>query len=117
MFTFGLDMWAATRDCIIARPVHPSNENKRVYSFILFILPFWPRLGCFLMFFSAFLCSMGVFQRYIHFPFVVAHHCILFFSPKVYVLPCLPHILSRRVSMRCKHHGIEIRNNGIGVHI
>ena len=39
---------------IIARPVSPSNENKRIYLFILFILfilPFSPRLGCFSMFF------------------------------------------------------------------
>ena len=43
-------------------------------------------------------------KRYIHFPFVVAHDCTLF-SPKVYVLPCLQQILSRRVSMSCNHCG------------
>ena len=105
------------RDCIIARPVCPSNENKCVYSFILFILPFWPRLGCFSMFFLCFFVFFGCFPEVYVFSICCCPSLHPFFSPKVYVLPCLQHILSRRVSMRCKHHGIEIRNNGIGVHI
>ena len=105
------------RDCIIARPVCPSNENKRVYSFILFILPFWLRLGCFSMFFLCFFVFFGCFPEVYTFSICCCPSLHPFFSPKVYVLHCLEHILSRRVSMRCKHHGIEIRNNGIGVHI
>ena len=76
---------ASAMHFIIARPACPSNENKRVYSFILFILPFCPRLGRFPMFFFVFfwLFFFGVLQRYIHFGIVVAHHCTLFFTKTV----------------------------------
>ena len=105
------------RLCIIARPVSPSNENKRVF-FVFFCLfcrfgPVWAVFQFFWCFFWVF----GFFHRYIHFPFVVAHHCNFFFPPKVYVVPYLQQKLSRRVSVSCKHHCIQTRNNGTGVHI
>ena len=53
------------RQIIIARPACPSNENTRVYSFILFILPFWPSLGWFFNFFC-FFCFFWVFSRGIY---------------------------------------------------
>ena len=104
------------RDCISARPACPSNENKRVYSFILCILLFWPRLGFFSNFFCVF-CVFWVFSRGIYIFHLLLPIIAPFFSPTVYVLPCLEHILSRRVSVSCTHHGIQIRNNGTGVHI
>ena len=70
------------KDCIIARSACPSNENKCVYSFILFILPFLALFGVFFLIFLCFFVFFFVFSRGLYIFHLLLPIIALFFHQK-----------------------------------
>ena len=101
-------LYVSVRGFIIAPPARQMKINMFIRLFCL-ICRFGPVWAVFQCFFCVFLCFFGVFQRYMHIPFVVAHH-----RTKSVCFALSP--------AHFKQEGLhelqaQIRNNGTSVHI